>query len=196
MLQTALALVAAYLIGAIPFGVVLTRLAGVGDVRASGSGNIGATNVYRTFGRRLGLLTLAMDALKGLLPVLLAGSLLDFSTTQVAMVAAAAFLGHCYPVYLGFKGGKGVATALGIYLVLSPWSVLAALALFAAILWRWRYVSLASVSAAAAIPLLVGLFERSWPLVLATLFISVMVIVRHRANIERLRNGTESKFKA
>lgn len=196
MLQTALALVAAYLIGAIPFGVVLTRLAGVGDVRASGSGNIGATNVYRTFGRRLGLLTLAMDALKGLVPVLLAGSLLDFSTTQVAMVAAAAFLGHCYPVYLGFKGGKGVATALGIYLVLSPWSVLTALALFAAILWRWRFVSLASVSAAAAIPLLVGLFERSWPLVLATLFISVMVIVRHRANIERLRNGTESKFKA
>jgi glycerol-3-phosphate acyltransferase PlsY len=196
MLQIALALVAAYLIGAIPFGVVLTRLAGVGDVRASGSGNIGATNVYRTFGRRLGLLTLAMDALKGLLPVLLAGSLLDFSTAEVAMVAAAAFLGHCYPIYLGFKGGKGVATALGIYLVLSPLSVLGALLLFAAILWRWRYVSLASVSAAAAIPLLVGVFERSWPLVLATLFISVMVIVRHRANIERLRNGTESKFKA
>lgn len=196
MLQTALALVAAYLIGAIPFGVVLTRLAGVGDVRASGSGNIGATNVYRTFGRRLGLLTLAMDALKGLLPVLLAGSLLDFSTSQVAMVAAAAFLGHCYPIYLGFKGGKGVATALGIYLVLSPLSVLGALLLFAAILWHWRYVSLASVSAAGAIPLLVGVFERSWPLVLATLFISVMVIVRHRANIERLRNGTESKFKA
>lgn len=196
MLQTVLALVAAYLIGAIPFGVVLTRLAGVGDVRASGSGNIGATNVYRTFGRRLGLLTLAMDALKGLLPVLLAGSLLDFSTSQVAMVAAAAFLGHCYPIYLGFKGGKGVATALGIYLVLSPLSVLGALLLFAGILWRWRYVSLASVSAAAAIPLLVGLFERSWPLVLATLFISMMVIVRHRANIERLRNGTESKFKA
>lgn len=196
MLQTALALVAAYLIGAIPFGVVLTRLTGVGDVRASGSGNIGATNVYRTFGRRLGLLTLAMDALKGLVPVLLAGSLLDFSPPQVAMVAAAAFLGHCYPIYLGFKGGKGVATALGIYLVLSPLSVLGALLLFAGILWRWRYVSLASVSAAAAIPLLVGVFERSWPLVLATLFISVMVIVRHRANIERLRNGTESKFKA
>lgn len=196
MLQTALALVAAYLIGAIPFGVVLTRLAGVGDVRASGSGNIGATNVYRTFGRRLGLLTLAMDALKGLLPVLLAGSLLDFNTSQIAMVAAAAFLGHCYPIYLGFKGGKGVATALGIYLVLSPLSVLGALLLFAGILWRWRYVSLASVSAAAAIPLLVGLFERSWPLVAATLFISFMVIVRHRANIERLRSGTESKFKA
>lgn len=196
MLQTALALVAAYLIGAIPFGVVLTRLAGLGDVRASGSGNIGATNVYRTFGRRLGLLTLAMDALKGLVPVLLAGSLFAFTPLQVALVAAAAFLGHCYPIYLGFKGGKGVATALGIYLVLSPLSVLGALLLFAGILWRWRYVSLASVSAAAAIPLLVGAFERSWPLVLATLFISVMVIVRHRANIERLRNGTESKFKA
>ncbi len=196
MLQTTLALVAAYLIGAIPFGVVLTRLAGVGDVRSSGSGNIGATNVYRTFGRRLGLLTLLLDALKGLLPVLLAGSLFDFSPTQVALVASAAFLGHCYPVYLGFKGGKGVATALGIYLVLSPLSVLGAFLLFAGILWRWRYVSLASVSAAAAIPLLVGLFERSWPLVLATLFISLMVIGRHRANIERLRNGTETKFKA
>lgn len=196
MLQTALALLAAYLIGAIPFGVVLTRLAGVGDVRASGSGNIGATNVYRTFGRRLGLLTLAMDALKGLVPVLLAGGLFDFSTTEVALVAVAAFLGHCYPIYLGFKGGKGVATALGIYLVLSPLSVLCALLLFGSILWHWRYVSLASVSAAAAIPLLVGLFEQSWALVLATLFISVMVIVRHRSNIERLRNGTETKFKA
>ena len=191
-----LALVAAYLIGAIPFGVVLTRLTGVGDVRAGGSGNIGATNVYCTFGRRLGLLTLICDALKGLVPVLAAGSLLDFTTAQVALVATAAFLGHCYPVYLGFKGGKGVATALGIYLVLSPLSVLGALLLFAGILWRWRYVSLASVSAAAATPLLVAALERSWPLVLTTLFISAMVILRHRANIERLRNGTESKFKA
>jgi glycerol-3-phosphate acyltransferase PlsY len=191
-----LLLLGAYLVGAIPSGVILTRLAGAGDIRQAGSGNIGATNVYRVAGRRLGVVTLICDALKGLLPVLLVLLLGEAPPAQVALVAAAAFLGHCYPVYLGFKGGKGVATALGIYLVLSPLAVLAAFLLFAAILWKWRYVSLASISAAAATPLLVGLLERSLPILLASLFISGMVVLRHRANIERLLNGTESRFRA
>jgi glycerol-3-phosphate acyltransferase PlsY len=192
----ALVLIVSYLIGAIPTGVLLTRLAGVGDVRQAGSGNIGATNVYRVAGRRLGVLTLVGDALKGLFPVLFVTVGLHLPAAQVGMVAAAAFLGHCYPIYLGFKGGKGVATALGIYLILSPSAILIALFLFAAVLWKWRYVSLASISAAGAAPFLVGLLEGSLPLFLATLFISAMVILRHRGNIRRLIDGTENQFKS
>lgn len=192
----ALLILASYLIGAIPTGVLLTRLAGIGDVRQSGSGNIGATNVYRVAGRRLGILTLVGDALKGVLPVLVAAGVLHLPEVQTAMIATAAFLGHCYPVYLGFKGGKGVATALGIYLVLSPLAVLAALLIFTAILWKWRYVSLASIVAAVATPGLVLLIERSLPLFLATLFISAMVVLRHRVNIGRLLDGTENRFRA
>ncbi len=185
-----------YLIGAIPTGVLLTKLAGLEDIRSTGSGNIGATNVYRVGGRRLGILTLLGDALKGLLPMLLFAAATDYSDLRLGWIALALFLGHCYPVYLGFKGGKGVATALGIYLVLSPLAVLIAFATFATLLWKWRYVSLGSVTAAAVIPFLVLAFERSLPLFIATLAISGMVIFRHRANIERLRSGTESKFKA
>ncbi|MEJ2699915.1 MAG: glycerol-3-phosphate 1-O-acyltransferase PlsY [Desulfuromonadales bacterium] len=191
-----LALLASYLIGAIPTGVLLTRLTGAGDVRQSGSGNIGATNVYRVAGRRLGILTLVGDALKGVIPVLVAASVLHFPDLHVGLVALAAFLGHCFPVYLGFKGGKGVATALGVYLVLSPLAVLVAFLLFALILWKWRFVSLASISAAAAIPFLVFLFQRSPALLGVSLAISALVIFRHRANIQRLINGTENRFKA
>lgn len=184
-----------YLIGAIPTGVILTRLAGTADIRKSGSGNIGATNVYRVAGRKLGVLTLIGDAVKGAVPVLFAAQS-GFTPEQVAMVGGAAFLGHLYPVYLGFKGGKGVATALGILLVISPWSVLGALVVFVLALWIWRYISLGSVSAAAVAPLLVFAVERSTPFFLTTLFIGAMVIVRHRSNIERLLNGTESRFRA
>jgi len=189
-------LVVCYLVGAIPSGVVLTRLTGAGDVRKAGSGNIGATNVYRVAGRGLGIATLAGDVLKGLLPVLLVMKSGAWSPWQVAAVAGATFLGHLYPVYLRFKGGKGVATALGIFLVLSPLAVLIAFLVFAVVLWRWRYVSLASITAAALIPLLVVVIEPSLPLFSATLFIAAMVVVRHRTNIQRLRSGTESKFKA
>ncbi len=189
-------LLAAYLIGAIPTGVVLTRLTGAGDVRQVGSGNIGATNVYRNFGRRLGVLTLVGDALKGFLPLLLVILYAGFTDTQIATVAALLFLGHCYPVYLGFKGGKGVATALGIFAVLSPLTLIPALVIFVGVVWKWRYISLGSICAAGSMPLLVFLVERSLPLLAATLFIAAMVIFRHRSNIERLSNGTESKFRA
>jgi glycerol-3-phosphate acyltransferase PlsY len=191
-----LQLLGAYLIGAIPSGVILTRLAGVGDVRQAGSGNIGATNVYRVAGRRLGIITLVCDALKGVLPLAVLLALGGSTPAQQALVAVAAFLGHCYPVYLGFKGGKGVATALGIYLVFSPLSVLGCFLVFAGMLWKWRYVSLASITAAAIVPLFILLAEQSFPLFFASLFISGMVILRHRANILRLRNGTESRFRA
>jgi glycerol-3-phosphate acyltransferase PlsY len=188
--------VLAYLIGAIPCGVVLTRLSGKEDIRRAGSGNIGATNVYRVAGRGLGIATLAGDALKGVIPTLVAANIPAFSIGQVAVVATATFLGHLYPIYLGFKGGKGVATALGIFIVLSPKAVVGALLVFIVLLWKWRYISLGSIGAAAVIPFLVLVFEGSLPLFLATLLIAGMVIIRHRANIERLRNGTENKFKA
>jgi glycerol-3-phosphate acyltransferase PlsY len=196
ILSFVLVLLACYLVGAIPTGVILTRLAGSGDIRQTGSGNIGATNVYRVAGRKLGILTLVGDALKGLLPVLglvLAGA---WAQEQIALAAAVTFLGHLYPVYLGFKGGKGVATALGIFLVFSPLAVLIAALAFAAVLWKWQYVSLGSIIAAALVPILVAGFERSLPLAVATCFISAMVIIRHRDNIRRLLAGTENRFKA
>ena len=184
----------AYLIGAIPCGIVLTRLFGKEDIRQAGSGNIGATNVYRVAGRGLGIATLVGDALKGVLPTFFVVQATGFSPAQIALIAAATFLGHLYPVYLGFKGGKGVATALGIFLVLSPLAVLVAFAVFALVLCKWRYISLGSISAAAVIPWLVLAFEGSAWLFVATLFIAGMVIVRHRGNIERLRNGSENTF--
>jgi len=187
-------LLATYLIGAIPTGLVLTRLAGGADVRTAGSGNIGATNVYRVAGRTLGILTLAGDCLKGVLPLLAAISLFQLSQPQIALVGVTAFLGHCYPVYLGFKGGKGVATALGVLQVLSPLTVLCGLVIFSLILYRWRFISLASVITAAAAPGLVFLFERSAVLAGATLVIAGFIIWRHRSNIERLRDGSENRF--
>lgn len=193
-MQLFLLICAAYLIGAIPTGVLLTRLAGGEDIRRAGSGNIGATNVYRVAGRKLGILTLIGDCLKGVFPLVVAQQWFSISGAPLAAVALAAFLGHCYPVYLGFKGGKGVATALGIFLVLSPLSVLCALAVFVLVLLTRRYISLASISAAAVIPLFVAAFARSLPLFTATLLIAGIVIWRHRANIERLRQGNENKF--
>ncbi len=185
---------AAYLIGAIPTGLLLTRLLGGEDIRKAGSGNIGATNVYRVAGRKLGLITLLGDCLKGVIPVVFAQQLFHISGGSLALVAMAAFIGHCFPVYLGFKGGKGVATALGIFLVLSPLSILGALIVFILVLWKWRYISLASISAAAIIPFLVLAVSHSFSLFGATLVIALLVIWRHRTNIERLRSGTENKF--
>jgi len=196
MLPYPLLLLLAYLIGAIPCGVVLTRLCGKEDVRNSGSGNIGATNVYRVAGRKLGIATLIGDAFKGVIPVLLAQVLLQLPPEQVAGIAGATFLGHLYPIYLRFKGGKGVATAMGIFLVLSPLSILGALLCFALVLWKWRYVSLASICGATIIPFLVRLQTPSLPLVSVTTFIALMVVIRHRENIVRLRKGTENRFKA
>jgi len=182
-----------YLVGAIPTGVLLTRLTGKEDIRQAGSGNIGATNVYRVAGKKLGILTLIGDVLKGLLPTLyiLNSSLYG---TQQALCVAAVFLGHCYPVFLKFKGGKGVATALGIYLVASPISVVLILLVFAGVLWQWRYVSAASIAAAVVIPIFYFWLKPFSLLFVTLVFISYMVVYRHQGNIERLRNGTENKF--
>ncbi|PLX90373.1 MAG: acyl-phosphate glycerol 3-phosphate acyltransferase [Desulfuromonas sp.] len=195
MMELAVILGVAYLVGAIPSGMVLTRLSGAGDVRKAGSGNIGATNVYRVAGKRLGILTLLADMLKGLVPLLVVKLAYSQDPQVLAMVAVALFVGHCYPIYLLFKGGKGVATALGIYLVLSPPSVGIALLVFVVVLWLWRYVSLASITAAAVIPALVYVFEHSNPIFFATLVIAAGVIYRHKSNIVRLFTGTENRFK-
>ncbi|OEU74456.1 MAG: acyl-phosphate glycerol 3-phosphate acyltransferase [Desulfuromonadales bacterium C00003093] len=190
-----LLLFAAYLIGAIPTGIIMTKLAGGEDIRKTGSGNIGASNVYRVAGRKLGVVTLIGDCLKAVIPLLIASQFFACAGATLALVGLAAFLGHCYPVYLGFKGGKGVATALGVFLIISPQTILCALAVFALILWRWRYISLASISAAGIAPFLTLLFERSLAIFLITLIIAGVVIWRHRANIDRLLTGNENKFK-
>lgn len=184
----------AYFLGSIPTGLLLARAAGV-DIRTSGSGNIGATNVYRTLGRSVGVMTLVGDCLKGLLPVL-AARYLGLSDLWIAAVGLAAFLGHVYTIFLGFKGGKGVATALGVYLAVSPLAVLGALCIFLAVVGKWRYISLGSITAAAAIPLLMAAFDRRPILVLMALFIALLVIWKHRENIRRIRAGEESRFKA
>ncbi|TWJ32469.1 glycerol-3-phosphate 1-O-acyltransferase PlsY [Geobacter argillaceus] len=184
----------AYLLGSIPTGLLLAKAAGV-DIRAAGSGNIGATNVYRTLGRTVGVLTLVGDCLKGLLPVL-AARYLGLTDAWIAAAGLAAFLGHVYTVFLGFKGGKGVATALGVFLGVSPLAVLGALAIFVLLVWKWRYISLGSISAAAAMPILVALLDRRPELVGMTVVVAALVIWKHRENIGRLRDGTENRFKA
>ncbi|HML77769.1 glycerol-3-phosphate 1-O-acyltransferase PlsY [Geobacter sulfurreducens] len=194
MLNELILTAVAYIVGSIPTGLLLARASGV-DIRATGSGNIGATNVYRTLGRTVGIATLLGDCLKGLVPVLVARKL-GFADPWVAAVGLAAFLGHVYTIFLGFKGGKGVATALGVFLGVSPLSVLGALALFIGIVATTRYISLGSIIAAAAMPFLVAAVERRPLLVGMTLVIAVIVIVKHRENIRRLREGTENRFKA
>ena len=194
MLQTILLILGSYLLGSIPTGLLLARAAGV-DIRATGSGNIGATNVYRTLGRSVGVLTLVGDCLKGLVPVL-AARYLDLGDPLIAAAGAAAFLGHVYTVFLGFKGGKGVATALGVFLGVSPASVGIALVVFIAVVAATRYISLGSIVAAGAMPVIVTALDRR-PLIIAmSALIALLVIWKHRENISRLRAGTESRFKA
>lgn len=185
-----------YLVAAIPTGVVLSRLMGGEDVRKSGSGNIGATNVYRVAGKLAGILTLVGDTLKGFLPLLAYKSWMAPTPTQLGVASCVAIVGHCYPVYLKFRGGKGIAVALGVFLILSPKAVAGALAVFVIAVAITRYVSLGSVLAAMSAPLLMLMLNYPQPIFLATLFIASLIIWRHRSNIRRLLDGTESRFKA
>jgi len=191
---TALWIAGAYLLGSIPTGLLLGKLYGV-DVRSEGSGNIGATNLYRTVGRKVGIWTLLGDCLKGFLPVMLAWQL-GLGEPLQAAVGLAAFCGHVFSIFLLFKGGKGVATALGVYLALAPLAVAGALLVFILLVAVWRYISLGSIVAAAVMPLIIFIRPHSNELLLATILISLIVIIKHRANISRLLAGTESKFKA
>jgi len=189
-----ISLLAAYVLGSIPTGLLLGKIWGV-DVRKEGSGNIGATNLYRTVGRSVGVMTLAGDCLKGVIPVLLARHY-GLSVEYVAWIGLAAFCGHVFSVFLKFKGGKGVATALGVFLVLSPVAVVLALAVFVGLMVVWRYVSLGSITAAAIMPLAVALLGGNRHVFLVTLIISVVVIAKHQGNMRRLLAGTENRFRA
>jgi acyl phosphate:glycerol-3-phosphate acyltransferase len=189
----------AYFLGSIPFGLILTKLAGAGDVRRVGSGNIGATNVARAAGPLAGLLTLVLDAAKGAAAVLLAERLSNDSATWMTMAAFAALVGHCFPVWLKFRGGKGVATAAGVFLVLSPLACIAAVLLFVLVVIFWRYVSLGSISAAAAMPLLIYFLwapHHAPPLAVTfgALAAALLIIYKHRGNLQRLLGGVEPKF--
>lgn len=188
-----------YVLGAIPFGYLLVRARSGGDVRAMGSGNIGATNVARTAGMSIGVATLLLDAGKGYFAVWLAGHFSGGNIRIMMYAGLAAILGHVFPVWLKFSGGKGVATALGVFLMISWAAVAAAVAVFAIVVLFWRYVSLASVSAAAALPLLVYLLYAPGhappaAVTAGTLLAAALVIVKHRQNIERLMAGTEPRF--
>ena len=193
LLVYAFLIIASYFIGAIPTGVVLAKAFSGTDIRREGSGNIGATNVTRVLGKKLGALTLAGDLLKGFLPVCL-GSYLVSSLNVVCLMGLAAFLGHLFPVYLRFKGGKGVATALGVFLYFAPSVILVEIVIFVAVVGIWKYVSLGSLIAAAAMPLLLLLFAFPKPVVLLSMAFALLIFIKHKANIQRLLNGTEIKF--
>lgn len=204
-MRPVLVLIAAYLLGSIPFGYLIVRAKEGGDVRETGSGGTGATNVSRRAGKLAGIITLLLDAAKGALAVGLARALLtpDFGINWwVAGAAIIAVVGHCFPVWLGFRGGKGVATGVGVFLSLSPLALVCAAVVFILIVWMTRYVSLGSIMAAAAFPLCVWLLSvigrpsiAFAPLMTAALVGAALIIFMHRANINRLMRGTESKFR-
>lgn len=185
-------IIASYFIGAIPTGVILAKAFAGRDIRQEGSGNIGATNVTRVLGKKVGALTLVGDLLKGFIPVW-AGYHLMSSLEVVCLMGLAAFLGHLFPIYLGFKGGKGVATALGVFLYLSPIVILIEVIIFAFVVGIWKYVSLGSIIAAAAMPLLLLMIAFPKPVVLLSILFAILIIIKHSSNIQRLLNGTESK---
>ncbi|HEX6859305.1 MAG TPA: glycerol-3-phosphate 1-O-acyltransferase PlsY [Caulobacteraceae bacterium] len=194
MLTLALAVVGGYLLGSIPFGMIATRLGGAGDIRQVGSGNIGATNVLRTGRKDLAAITLIGDAGKGAVAVLLARYLTHDSAAVVALAGGAAFVGHLFPVWLGFKGGKGVATFYGV-LLSAAWPVgLLAGATWIAMAVLFRISSLAALTAAAASPLFALATDQPQPIVWLTVFMTVLIYVRHRENIGRLLKGQEPRI--
>ena len=190
-----LILIACYLIGGTPFGYLLVKLTTGGDVRAEGSGNIGATNVLRTQGWALGVLTLALDALKGFAAVWLMSYYTEGSLFWMSGAAVAVMLGHVYPVFLKFQGGKAVATFIGAFLYLAPWPLLSVLVVFVIVVAATGFISLGSILAAASFPFGVWLIMHpAPPVLLASLVAALLIVYKHKTNIERLRAGTENVF--
>ena len=190
-------IVAAYLIGSIPFGFLAGKMRGI-DIRDHGSGNIGATNVLRTLGKPVGISVLILDVAKGAVPVLLAQRFSDSSLIPI-VTAVATILGHNYTCFLGFKGGKGIATSAGALAPLLPIPMLVALLLWIVLFFGTRYVSVASIGAAASLPITLGMLfatqkSRDWILFGFTALLAVLAVWRHRPNIQKLRNGTENRF--
>ena len=190
-----------YLLGSIPTGVILTKLFSKVDPRKMGSKNIGATNIFRTAGKTLGILTLVGDMVKGAIPTVLAMYLVPADQwglsrhVWIALAGLSSFLGHVFSIFLGFKGGKGVATALGFYLPVSTIPVLIEFLVFVGIVWKWRYISLGSVTCAITIPILIAFFrDESQAYFIASVIIAAIILYRHQSNISRLLQGTESKW--
>jgi glycerol-3-phosphate acyltransferase PlsY len=191
-----IALVIAYLVGGIPFGYLLVRWKTGEDVREQGSGNIGATNVLRTTGRSVAVATLLLDIAKGAFAVWIADRLSGGSPLWMSLAALAVMAGHAFPVFLKFQGGKAVASFIGAFLYLTPIPMIAALLVFIIVVAATRQISTGSMIAAGSLPLAAWLIERAPSIViLATLVAAVFVIYRHRANIDRIRAGTESSFR-
>jgi len=185
-----------YLLGSVPTGLLLAKFFSKVDPRKTGSKNIGATNIFRTAGKGLGILTLVGDVLKGMIPIGIAIQL-SISDLWLAAVGLSTFLGHIFPIFLGFRGGKGVATALGVYLVISPIAVLMEFLLFAGLVWKWRYISLGSICCATTIPVLIAFFRSdSQAYFILSVIIAALILYRHQENIVRLLQGTENKWKA
>lgn len=192
MWNALLAGLVAYLLGSIPFGYLLFRLRQGADIRTTGSGGIGATNVLRTSGWLAAALTLLLDAGKGYWAVVLAGQLAPASTVAAAIAIVLVMAGHCYPVFLGFRGGKGVATGFGAFLAVAPLAVLIGGVVFLVVLALRRIVSLASLSAAVVFPVALAAGRREpWPVLAASVAAAALIVARHRANLQRLRAGTE-----
>lgn len=181
-----------YLLGSIPFGVLFARKSKV-DIRGLGSGNIGATNVARVIGKKAGLMTLAADALKGTAVAAAAFHFLD-DPWEIAVAGLMAFIGHVYSIFLKFKGGKGVATGLGIFLYLTPLAAVSTMGVFAVSLWISGYVSVGSILAALCLPLF-GIYYRAAPEFIAIAVIAALIVAyKHQGNIRRILDGTEARF--
>lgn len=205
----AVLIIFAYLLGAVPFGFMIAKAHGQ-DLRKIGSGNIGATNTGRVLGKKWGMICLILDSLKGLIPMLIAKAMVGHEPTVTQLwlwlaVGSAAVIGHIFPVYLNFKGGKGVATSLGMVLGLFPYYTIAGVVAFlvwAVAVWKWKYISLASIIAALTFPVALIIeiicieawqFSTLWPLVIIALTMPILVVVRHAENVKRLMEGTETK---
>ena len=200
-LRIAIVLITAYFLGSIPFGYLIVRARAGADIRETGSGGIGATNVSRRAGKGAGVLTLILDALKGVAAILIGRFILGESFGAITGAAILVIMGHMFPLWLGFRGGKGVATGVGVFLVLAPLALAGAGVIFLAIVILTRYVSLGSITAAATIPLFVWLqhglispLSNLWATMCAAVITASLIIFAHRSNIQRLLQGTESKF--
>ncbi|MCX7770932.1 MAG: glycerol-3-phosphate 1-O-acyltransferase PlsY [Proteobacteria bacterium] len=186
-----------YLLGSVPTGVIISRYFFNVDIQKVGSGNIGATNVARTLGKKVGILTLIGDALKGVIPIILVRLYEPYPLNQplIFFCALGAFLGHLFPIYLKFKGGKGVATALGIFLMLFPFQTMLSAIVFFIIVYFSRYVSLGSISASIVMPILVSFRAQNTYQIALSIIISLLIIIKHKDNIHRLLEGRENKLK-
>ncbi len=189
----ALGAVLAYMIGAVPIGLLIARAFGIGDIRRHGSGNIGMTNVLRTAGKLPAVLTLVGDVVKGALAVVLGGQVADAGAVGAAGCAVAAVIGNCWSVFLRFRGGKGVATGLGAMLSLVPWAVLPAAIVFVVVVATTRYVSLGSLLGALGVPIVALALGYPGAAVIAAGVVALVIAGRHRDNIARLLSGTEDR---